>query len=207
MSEDLSVLLERATSGDRDAIGQLLISYAAELRAMIAGKLPERLSSLVAIDDVLQVTYADALHAIRDARLETPRDVAAWLNRIAGHNLDDMIRAFDAQKRGGGRRPASLSPEESSQALVCDLLAAGSEPPSRQLRGEEASALLQAALAILPEDYCRVIQLYDLDGQSIEAVAAAIGRSPGAVHLLRHRAHLRLRKILSGHSADFHGLA
>ena len=48
-----------------------------------------------------------------------------------------------------------------------------------------------------------MIRLYDLEGRPIAEVAAEMGRSSGAVHMLRARAHDRLRELLGPESAFF----
>ncbi len=58
-------------------------------------------------------------------------------------------------------------------------------------------------LAKLPPDYATVIRLYDLQGKPIAEVAADLGRSEGAVYMLRARTHDRLRELLPGESKFF----
>ena len=174
-----SEFMQRAACGDREALGELL-----------------------------QAEGADAIHAVRaGARFASRHVFYSWLKRIAIHNLIDIIRAIDSDKRGGGRVPVSLDAKASSQALLADLIAADGPTPSYQVRAAEAHTLLQSALSDLPNDYRTVVQLYDLDGRSIDEVAAIVGRSPGAVHLLRVRAHRRLRDMLRVHQTVFRELA
>ena len=63
--------------------------------------------------------------------------------------------------------------------------------------------MLQAALAKLPSDYRLAIEAYDLGGRTIEEVAASLDRSPGAVHMLRLRAHRMLAEVLGTGSKYF----
>jgi DNA-directed RNA polymerase specialized sigma24 family protein len=74
--------------------------------------------------------------------------------------------------------------------------------PSRTARVNEASGILLEALDRLPPDYREVVRKYDLEGVAIGEIAAAMNRSAGALHMLRGRAHQRLREIL-GESRDF----
>ncbi|MHC5109075.1 MAG: RNA polymerase sigma factor, partial [Planctomycetota bacterium] len=55
---------------------------------------------------------------------------------------------------------------------------------------------LSSALESLPADYETAIRLYDFDGMTIDDVADQMNRSTGAVHMLRARAHDRLRELL-----------
>ena len=47
------------------------------------------------------------------------------------------------------------------------------------------------------------MRLYDLECQPPQQVAEALGRSVGAVHMLRARAHDRLRELLGSASKFF----
>src|SRR5262245_57759517 len=199
-------LLTRAVAGDSAALGELLRRHERGLRSALDTRIPARLRSQTATDDLLQITFADAIRSVPTAHFESLDEFAAWLHRIALHNLDDAIRAFDADKRGGGRAIASLDAQASSQALVADLIAADGPSPSRQIRAAEAAAILHSTLADLPEDYQSVVRMYDLEGRSIDDVAAAVGRSPGAVHLLRARAFRRLREALQRQRTAFREL-
>ena len=62
---------------------------------------------------------------------------------------------------------------------------------------------LSDALTGLPPDYAAVIRLYDLEGRPIEDVARELRRTPGAVHMLRVRAHDHLRERLGAESHFF----
>ena len=75
--------------------------------------------------------------------------------------------------------------------------------PSRAVAVEEANGLLASALAKLPEDYARVITLFDLEQLPGEQVAEQMNRSLGAVYMLRARAHEALRQILPDESKFF----
>ncbi|HEY3242379.1 MAG TPA: sigma-70 family RNA polymerase sigma factor, partial [Phycisphaerae bacterium] len=64
----------------------------------------------------------------------------------------------------------------------------------------EISREMAAAIGKLPADYAKVVRMYDLEGRSVAEVAAAVGRSEGAVYMLRSRAHDRLRELLASAS-------
>ncbi|MEW6073416.1 MAG: sigma-70 family RNA polymerase sigma factor [Planctomycetota bacterium] len=107
-------------------------------------------------------------------------------------NLRDGWRALERDKRPDPRRRADPAAAEG----LLDALRSEITSPSRAAARGEAAALLEAALAGLPDDYARVVRLYDLEGRTIEETADALGRSRGAVHMLRQRAHDRLRERL-----------
>ena len=66
----------------------------------------------------------------------------------------------------------------------------------RQVARGEARSALERGLDALPAPYRRVIEMYDLQARPIDDVASELGRSPGAVYMLRARAHDRLKEQL-----------
>jgi RNA polymerase sigma factor (sigma-70 family) len=135
----------------------------------------------------------------------TARDGAgfvSWLHRIAEHNLRDAIKELERKKRPSPALRVAVGTSSDSYAALIGLLGTTSSTPSRQVARQEACAAIDAALARMPPDYAKVIRLYDLDERDIEAVAAELGRSTGAVYMLRARAHDLLRTLL-GDETDF----
>lgn len=92
--------------------------------------------------------------------------------------------------------------EESFVALV-EVLGATSTTPSRVAARDEAGELMRETLEQLPPDYARVITLYDLQGKAPSDVAQEMGRTQGAVFMLRARAHDRLKDLLGPESRFF----
>ena len=68
---------------------------------------------------------------------------------------------------------------------------------------KEVSELLNKSLDRLPLDHRQVVRVYDLEGRSAAEVAGTMGRSQGAVHMLRARAYDRLRELLGAESRFF----
>ena len=81
--------------------------------------------------------------------------------------------------------------------LLDELLAGTSITPSRDFTRKESVTLLKRALKQLPPLYQKVVYMYDLQEKPVEEVTEALGKSAGAVYMMRSRAHRRLREILS----------
>jgi RNA polymerase sigma factor (sigma-70 family) len=92
--------------------------------------------------------------------------------------------------------------DDSALALI-ELMGGTSHTPSRSVARGEARKALDQALGAIPTEYERVIRLYDLKGKSAAEVGAEMGRSEGAVYMLRARAHERLREALGPGSRFF----
>ena len=197
-----SDLIAQAIGGDRDALSALLKSHTPMLRSRLAGRVPPRWRPVLTVDDLLQETYTDAFLGIRDFVAVSEASFRAWLCTTAFRNLVNALKMLEAEKRGGGRRPVLGGGGDSSHVDVFELLGGTCSTPSRQVARAEAREALRQALAKLPDHYRRVIELYDLHGCRIEEVACELKRSPGAVHLMRLRAHRRLEALM-GRASKF----
>lgn len=185
-------LLLRAKAGDLDALAELLDRHGPAVRAAVRRQLSEAGRALLGEDDVLQVTYLEAFLRIAAFEGDTPASFGAWLGTIARHNLLDGLRALGREKRPDERRRVT---GDAAADLLAEL-SARATTPSRAAARSEAREMIEACLARLPADYVRVVRLVDLEGRSIPEAARALERSPGAVHMLRARAHQSLREKL-----------
>jgi len=197
-------LVADAIGGDAQALSALLQRHGPQVRQRLAGKIGQVWRSVLDEDDVLQVTYLEAFMRIGVFTPRGPGAFLAWLTHIADNNLRDAIRGLERAKRPDPRRRVqSRQVTEDSYTDLVGLLGVTSTTPSRVAARHEAGSAIEAALAKLPADYRTVIRLYDLECRGIEEVAAQVGRSPGAVYMLRARAHDRLKEELGGSSQFF----
>ena len=196
-------LLSQAGAGDREALMALLEKHSPMVRRRMERKIPRRWRAIVTVDDLMQQTYIDAFLGIEQCEARDEETFAAWLLRLAKCNLLDVLRMLRAEKRGGGRkRIEPRNPDDSFTALYEMLGGATRTTPSRQLARDEACAALRLALQRLPCTYRRVVEMYDIEGRSVKDIAAAFGRSCGAVYMMRARAHRLLAELL-GHESQF----
>ena len=119
----------------------------------------------------------------------------SWLATIAKHNLLNAIQMLEAEKRGGKRRRIEADRDDSYVALY-ELLGCTTTTPSRAAARREAHDALRGAIEKLPDDHRQVVQMYDLEGRPVQEVAAAMNRSPGAVFMIRARAHRTLGRLM-----------
>ena len=159
---------------DRDAaFGQVLVELQPRLRAFL-GTLVGRDGPLPT-DDLAQETLARAWRS--RARFDAARgEVAAWLLRIA-------FRVFlDAQERRGPTTALDAAP-------IPPILEPG--PAQRATARDQARALLSH----LSTREREVLLRFHRDGQSVRAIAAALGAPIGTVKSDLHRARHRLWQI------------
>lgn len=109
---------------------------------------------------------------------------AAWLFQIARNVVTDHYR----------RRRPSVPVDALAELADAD------DPPEEQAIAASEREAVRAALAQLPEEQRMVLEL-QLADWSGEQIAAAIGRSHGAVRMLRLRAVQQLKAALTGEAA------
>lgn len=196
-----------AIGGDPEALSELLARHGPGVEAGL--QIHRRWRGLLDASDVMQVTYLEAFLAIRTFQPEGERQFVAWLRRLADHNLQDAIRALSRRKRSAPTPPLSAATivTGDSRDILLETLIATSSTPSRTIRREELYARLDAAIGRLPADYATVIRSHDLFGTPIEVVATQLGRSLGAIHMLRARALQRLGDLLHSSSGPHHSTA
>ena len=188
-----AALVALVVAGDRAALERLLLTHYDDLSQRIGSKLPPRLQSTQAVEDILQLTFMQAFRDIATFEQRTDAGFGDWLARIAENRLCDAIRQHDRPKHGGDLRRVEDAPRDDSRIVsLWDWIAADDTSPASAAVRSEALQALQVALAALPEDQRAAIQMQQLEGKSVEDTAAALGRTPGAIRGLVHRGKLEL---------------
>ena len=128
---------------------------------------------------------------------------AAWLRRLTENNLRDGLRELRRAKRFPRHRAVSLHRDSDSYVVLLERIGGSTTTPSGGAARLEAKELIERGIVRLPPDYERVVRLMDLEGLSGPEAAISIGRSEGAVYMLRMRAHALLREFLGSGSKFF----
>jgi RNA polymerase sigma-70 factor (ECF subfamily) len=109
----------------------------------------------------------------------------AWLFTIARRRVADL-------RRHRARHPSDAVLDEH-----LDARAAGDDPEGSALASVQADDALARITASLPPDQAEVVVLRLVGGLDAAQVASVLGKRPGAVRALQHRALKRLAKIFS----------
>lgn len=203
--ESDDALLERACSGCATALEDLLSRFEVQLRQTLNGLIPAVYRSAFDADDVVQITFIEAFLRIGQFSPRGPKSFLAWLSILARNNLRDALKELRAGKRIPRHRMVSVGGGSDSHEGLLAALAGSATSPSGGAARIEAKARVEEALGKLPPDYAKVVRLVDLEGHTGPSAAEAMGRSVGAVYMLRVRAHERLRELLGSGSNFFSG--
>jgi RNA polymerase sigma-70 factor (ECF subfamily) len=179
-----------------------LEKFRAYLALLARLQVDDWLQGKIDLSGVVQQTLWEAHRASAQLAGRTEAELAAWLRRALANNLADEVRRLGADKRNVAREQSLEAALEQSSARLEAWLAVEQSSPSERLMRQEQAVRLAAALARLPENQRRAVELRHLKGLSLVEVAAALGSSKSAVVGLLHRGVQKLRELLSEDEED-----
>jgi RNA polymerase sigma-70 factor (ECF subfamily) len=180
--------LERSRGGDRAALEALFSPWRSLLKLQASQLLGAELAARVDPSDVVQEALGQAFAALAQFRGQTAGEWVNWLRCMVAGQAANAQRRHLAGKRAVGRE----------DPLPPSAPADGGPSPDREAVLREDDARLAEAVAGLPPDMRTVIVRRVFQQEPFEAVARALGRTPGATRVLWTRALRRLRAHLSG---------
>ncbi len=175
-------LLDRARSGDRAALEELLDRVRDRVESALRHRVGPQMRRRVEPSDILQSTYLRVVTTVPDFRGTSEREFSAWVLRILDRTLRKRLRFHGAQRRDLGREGGADARE---------IPQAGGTPSSAAVVSEELVRIAQA-MNRLPKDYARILMLHMEPDQTHENTARILGRSVGASRVLLARARAAL---------------
>ena len=168
-------VLEAARRGSGEAFGAIYAELAGPVAAFVRAKGVAEVEDLTS--DIFLAVFRGMPRFEGDAV-----GFRSWVFTIAHRRVVDTWRA-------AGRRPQAVPYEVQDDLRSAPSAEAGA---MESVGRDEAMALLDR----LTDEQREVIVLRIVADLSIEAVAEAVGRPPGAVKALQHRGLATLRKIV-----------
>lgn len=188
-------LVVAAVGGDPEALEALLERCGTLLESKLS--VSSRHARAMGVEDIIQVTFMEAFMRVQQLQGRSLPEFRAWLIRIGENNLKDAIRALDRDKRPDVDRRVTAGPKGESSRTLLGRIAPTQPSQATRLGEEEQVRVLVSAIDSLPASYAHVVRALDLEERPLADVAAELGRSKGALHMLRARAHDRLRELIT----------
>jgi RNA polymerase sigma-70 factor (ECF subfamily) len=164
-------------------------------------QLDAELQSKLDSSDVVQQTLLEAHQALPRFRGQSEAELTAFLRRTLANNLTDAVRRFHTAGRELKLEQSLEAGIEQSSSRVEAWLAAEQSSPSEQAMDREQLLNLATALAALPADQRKAVELHHLKGWSLAEVADNMGRTKPAVMGLVFRGLKKLREQLGDKDA------
>jgi RNA polymerase sigma-70 factor, ECF subfamily len=172
---ELTGVLDAARVGDEWAITSLFRAFQPPLLRYLRHRAP------AVAEDLASETWLAAVKGL--ARFEGDvGDFRAWLFSVASRRVADHYRRR-------GRQPKQVildSTHEPAAPVDVGDVALGSV---------SAQAAIEALVRDLPHDQAEVVLLRVVADLSVDEVAKVMGRSPGSVRVLQHRALRQLGRL------------
>jgi RNA polymerase sigma-70 factor, ECF subfamily len=176
-------LVERAKTGDTDALNDLFAKYLPSLRRWASGRLPRWTRDLMDTDDLVQETVVRAVKRIDRFESRHEGALQAYLRQAVVNRIRDEVRRAK-------RAPMS--------EILDDNAADKGASPLENAIGTEALERYEAALTRLrPEEREAIVARVEMEGSYLD-VAQALGKpSPDAARMAVSRALLRLAQEMN----------
>jgi RNA polymerase sigma-70 factor (ECF subfamily) len=184
-------LIARAAGGDAGAMQVVLAGYRNDLLDFITRNIPAEVSRFIEPQDVYQDVCIECFRRLPELQ-HNAASLYSWLIKCARSRLVDLARAYQSQKRGGGRI-AELAADESLVALL-EEVAVFERTPSRSAVARELVLTVKESIERLPDQYQELLRLRFFQGLTLVELADRLGRSNGAVTMAYSRALKLLRQ-------------
>jgi RNA polymerase sigma-70 factor (ECF subfamily) len=198
-SPDIQELLDRARSGDRTAVEQLLSQFRDSLRRMVDLRLDPALTARLDASDVVQDVLIEASRRLDDYLASSTMPFHLWLRHIARDHVIDAHRKHRKAQRRSIDREQSLAPralaEHSSIEMMGQILDQEMTPATAAIR-HELEQRLAAAISRLEEDDREIILMRLYEQLSNQEIAALYNLTEPAAAMRYLRAVRRLQATL-----------
>lgn len=165
-------------------------------------QLPSRLRGKLDPSDVVQQTLLTAHEKLDQFRGRSEAELRGWLRQILRNQLLGADRRFRMIGRDVGREQSLEVVAADASNAPRDRLSSDPSSPSQHVMHQEELRRLTDALAQLPDDQRRAVELHHLKGLSVAQVADSLGRGKSAVVGLLFRGLRNLRQLLDDSTTE-----
>lgn len=192
---DESALLAALRAGDEQAFMRLVAEHTPGMRRFALGFV----RTPAVADEVVQEAWVGVLRGLDG--FEGRSSLKTWIYRIVA-NVARTRAVREARSAPFSSLAADDEHSVDPERFVADGHWAAPPEPWRAVLDAEARAVIDAAIARLPEQQRRVIQLRDVEGWPSEEVRNVLELSETNQRVLLHRARSKVRAALEEYLGD-----
>jgi RNA polymerase sigma-70 factor (ECF subfamily) len=181
---DTQPLVKACIAGNRAAEHELFGAYRGTVLRLVWRLLGPR--SGTEVDDAVQLVFIELFRSLRAFRGES--SLETWVWRVGSKVCVSLLR-----RKYRKRRIVVDEGDPDVLERLCD----GSPDPSGALEQSELAAAIYRALDHIDNDRRVVFVLADIEGKTLEEIAAVVGRPMGTVKSRLFRARRDLAQLLS----------
>jgi RNA polymerase sigma-70 factor (ECF subfamily) len=193
-------LIERARSGDREALNALLARHRERLCRMVEMRLDTHLQARLDASDVVQEAYVDVTARLEEYLRDPKLPLFLWLRLVVGERLIRLHRHHLGTQMRDASREVSLYrgalPAASSAALAAQLLGRHTSPTQAVVRAERILRVQEALNALDPLDR-EVLSLRHFEELTAAEAAQVLGIEESTAAKRYFRALKRLKDVLA----------
>ena len=194
-TDETAKLVERAQSGDPDALNALFQRYHQTMVEMARRKLGPRLRLKEDPDDLAQTTFREATRDFSQYRYRGEGSLLRWLIQILHNKIRDKAEFYSAGKRDVSRErnlETDNAPTEGPRDVMSEDLSV-----TQVVQRDENFELLRESIGELSDDHRRAITLVFFEGLSLRDAGERMGgKSEDAVRMMLRRAEGKLGERL-----------
>lgn len=176
MTDGEKQIIESAIRGESEAFGLLYDKYQPQIYRFIYLKVGHREEA----EDLTHQVFMSAWQHIHKYEIRS-FPFTSWLYRIARNQVIDYYRAYKGNKEQDLESVAELKSDPMIEVAIDTSL---------------AFQKVQKSLVKLNPDYQDILIMKYTEELSLKEIAAALGKSVGAVKVAQHRALANLKKLL-----------
>lgn len=191
-------LVARLRAGDEAAYTEIVRRYHGALVRVASA----HVRSAALAEEIAQDAWVAVLNGL--ARFEGRSSFRTWLFTIAANlaktrgTREARTVPFSALAREEGENERPVEADRFKDDGHWGDAPAEWRSPEARLQGGETLALIERAIAELPEAQRTVITLRDVRGLDADEVCELLGLSDGNQRVLLHRARAKVRRMLEG---------
>lgn len=199
------ILLQRAQSGDREALNDLYRRYEGRVLAAVRARLGAELRQKLGSWDVVQEAFLASLKNIQHFEHASEGAFMNWLAKIVENRIRDQKDFFRAGRRDVRKEgPLEAARSDDSAAPLDIPDRAGAPSPSHFLSLSEDLARLEQAMDRLTPEARELVVSVKIEGRTYQEIAAEQGKTPDAVRMQVNRAVAALAKAFREIESEKH---